>query len=160
MTGRYLRVKPSVIADIIGAPDMLLEVLYPEPESPDHADRYLDIDKTWHIIHFLLNGSPWDGYGPLFGCVLGGAPLTEEDLGYGPARYLSPGEVHETAAAVHEVPFLQLWKRLNPVRVQQAKLYWSDTPDSEAYARENYLSLQSFFEAASRGNEAVILWLA
>jgi hypothetical protein len=90
MTARYLRVDSRVIVGILSAPSSLLDVLYPEPENADHTARYLDIDKSWHIIHFLLNNHPWEGNGPRFGAVLGGTELTDEDVvGFGPARYLT-----------------------------------------------------------------------
>jgi hypothetical protein len=82
MTGRYLRVESRVIAGILAAPSTLVDLLY--PESADYEGRYLDIDKTWHIIHFLLNNHAWEGSGALFGAVLGGTGLTDEDLVYGP----------------------------------------------------------------------------
>jgi hypothetical protein len=63
MTARYLRVDSRVIVGILSAPSSLLDVLYLEPENADHTARYLDIDKTRHIIHFLLNseGGSSDG---------------------------------------------------------------------------------------------------
>jgi len=160
MTGRYLRVDSSVVAGILDAPSTLLDVLYPEPESADHAARYLDIDKTWHIIHFLLNNHAWEGSGPLFGAVLGGTELTDEDLGYGPARYLTPADVGATAQAIQQVSFNELWSSLDEARIHEADLYWETAPESEAYVRENYQALQAFFLKAATSNEAIILWLA
>jgi Domain of unknown function (DUF1877) len=61
MTGRYLRVESCVIEGILDAPSTLLDVLYLESEPTDYKARYLDIDKTWHIIHFLLNDHRWEG---------------------------------------------------------------------------------------------------
>jgi hypothetical protein len=154
MTARYLRVESRVIVDILSAPSSLVEVLYPEPENADHTTRYLDIDKTWHIIHFLLNDHPWEGNGPRFGAVLGGTELTDEDLGYGPARYLTPAEVGATSRAIQQIGFDELWSGLDAARIRAVDLY------SEAYARENYQALQAFFLRAANSNEAVILWLA
>src|SRR5262249_15422317 len=121
MTGRYLRVDSSVIESILDSPSTLLDVLYPEPESADHTARYLDIDKTWHIIHFLLNNHAWEGRGPLFGAVLGGTELTDEDLGYGPARYLTPANVGATAQAIQQVSFNELcsWRTLPRSRLDR-----------------------------------------
>jgi hypothetical protein len=65
MTGRYLRVSPATIPEVKRAPASLLDVLYPEPGSEGYRSRYLDIDKTWHIIHFLLNGDAWTGKAPI-----------------------------------------------------------------------------------------------
>src|SRR5215467_11673212 len=160
MTGRYLRVESRVIACILDAPSTLLDVLYPEPEPADFEARYLDIDKTWHIIHFLLNDHAWEGSSALFGAVLGGTELTDEDLGYGPARYLPPAEVRATSQALQPISFAELWSRLDEARIREADLYWETAPESEAYVRENYQALQAFFLKAATSNEAIILWLA
>jgi hypothetical protein len=160
MTARYLRVDSRVIVGILSAPSSLLDVLYPDPENADHTARYLDIDKTWHIIHFLLNNHPWEGNGPRFGAVLGGTELTDEDLGYGPARYLTSAEVGATSAAILQIGFDELWSGLDEARIREADLYWETTCESEAYVRENYQALQAFFLRAANSNEAVILWLA
>jgi Domain of unknown function (DUF1877) len=159
MTARYLRVDSRVIVGILNAASSLLDVLYPEPEDADYTARYLDIDKTWHIIHFLLNDHPWQGSGPLFGAVLGGAELTDEDICYGPARYLTSAEVDATSRAIQQIGFDELWAGLDAARIREADLYWETTPESEAYVRENYQALQAFFLRAANSNEAMILWL-
>jgi hypothetical protein len=160
MTGRYLRVDPGVVARILAEPSSLLDVLYPDPEPADYLARYLDVDKAWHIIHFLLNGDPWEGTGAVGGAVLGGTELSYEDLGYGPARYLTPGEVRQTADALNDISFDQLWAEYDAARAREAELYWTDSPDCRDYVRENYTALQSFYRTASRHGQAVILWLA
>jgi hypothetical protein len=160
MIGRYLRVSPRVIREIQRVPSTLCDVLYPEPEPEEHRSRSLDIDKTWHIIHFLLNGNLWEGDGPLFDAVLGGHELTKEDLGYGPARYLEPREVAATARALGGVSAEELWSRFDEARVTEADLYWSIEPGGRKYALENYEELRTFFGAAAQAGEALILWLA
>ena len=160
MTGRYLRVAPEVISRIRATPTDLLEVLYPEPEPTHYAAKQLDIDKTWHVIHFLLNDDPWEGTSPLFEAVLGGEPISDEDLGYGPARYLQPGQVAATAEALQGISPKQLWERYDASRVKRAEIYWSDDPDSKDYALENFEALRQFFRSAAKAKEAVIVWLA
>jgi hypothetical protein len=80
-----------------------LEVVEISIHEDGRLSRSLDIDKTWHIIHFLLNGDAWEGSGPLFDAVLGGSQLTDEDIGYGPARFISPAEVAATAHALRSI---------------------------------------------------------
>jgi hypothetical protein len=160
MTGRYLRVPAGVIRAIKRAPSTLLDVLYPEPEPKDHRRRYLDIDKTWHIIQFLLNGAAWKGDGPLFDAVLGGSQLTDEDLGYGPARYLAPTKVAATARALSGISADELWRRFDESRARRADLYWSAERGGREYALANYEALRTFFSKAARHGEAAILWLA
>jgi hypothetical protein len=163
MTGRYLRVAPEVVFGIQADPTSLLTVLFPDIESPDHLARYLDIDKTWHVIHFLLNGHPWEGSGPLFNAVLGGAPLSSEDLGYGPARHLTASEVGPTAEALESVSAGQLWTRLSSLddaQLRAADIYWQITAASEKYLTDNFTALQRFFRTAAHASESVILWVA
>jgi hypothetical protein len=160
MTARYLRVDPKAIRRIRQAPSTLLDVLYPEPEPTSYASIYLDIDKTWHIIHFLLNDDPWEGEGPLSDAVLGGSQLTDEDLGYGPARFLHPAEVAATAQALGGVSGEELWSRFDKSRVRKAELYWETGRGSRSYALQNYKALQRFFRAARQARQSVILWLA
>jgi Domain of unknown function (DUF1877) len=160
MNGEYLRVSPSVIRDIQAEPSMLLYVLYPDPEPDGFKSRRLDIEKTWHIIHFLLNGDASDGSGPLFCAVLGGSQLTSDDLGYGSARFLDPTEVVATAKALSSISPEELWSRFDEARVRKAELYWSTEPEGKGYALENYKALRSFFTVAAETGDAVILWLA
>lgn len=159
MTGQYLRVAPDTITRIQRAPSTLLDALHPDPQPADFLVKHLDIDKTWHVIHFLLNDDPWEGQAP-FDVVLGGTPLTEEDLGYGQARYLVPQEVAASARALQGIAPEQLWSRYDPARARAAELYWSDDAGSKQYALENYERLQAFFAAAAKAHDAMILWLA
>jgi hypothetical protein len=70
--------------------------------------------------------------------VLGGTELTDEDLVYGPARYLRPAEVRATAQALQPISFDELWSRLDEARIREAELYWETRSESEAYVREYY----------------------
>lgn len=42
------------------------------PKNDDLPIDALDIDKSWHLIPFLLNGAIWGGVGPLANAVPGG----------------------------------------------------------------------------------------
>ena len=159
MTGRYLRVSMKRIREIRRRPSILLNVLYPvRSEYPDGT--YLDIDKTWQTIHYLLNEDLWEGEPPAFNAVLGGAILTDEDLGYGPARYLTPTEVRSTSDFLSGIPADALWSRRRRDPTVEAELYGSLEAEDEPYFRENYVLLQEFFRRAADGNDAIILWLA
>lgn len=65
-----------------------------EGDSVFHSssdDKMLDIDKAWHAIHFTLTGEVWgfDEDNFLSQLVLGGEPVNDDDIGYGPARLLT-----------------------------------------------------------------------
>ena len=90
MIGNYLMVDGETIQGIISGEIDMFEFLY----NTEHSDDdYLDIDKAWHAIHYILCGHPWEGEPPYFNVVLGGTEINDEDVGYGPARYLVPAEV-------------------------------------------------------------------
>lgn len=65
-------------------------------------DKMLDIDKAWHAIHFILTGEAWefDEDNFLTQLVLGGKPVNDDDMGYGPARLLTKDIVAPLADAL------------------------------------------------------------
>jgi hypothetical protein len=75
MIGNYRRVTALELASLQQAPNQIMRFLYPDDSTSIPADRHLDLDKTWHAIHFLLTGDPWEGEPPLRNAVLGGTPL-------------------------------------------------------------------------------------
>jgi hypothetical protein len=161
MTGRYLQLTPAQLETVIVRPELAMDLAYPEDDSSASA---LDIDKSWHIIHFLLTGEPWGGEGPLASAVLGGTELPGTDAGYGPFRYLTPPEVREVASALEAVPFADLWSRLKPEETEAAEIYpgkWGEDGEVEGqYVSQNYGALRVFYSSASEAGNAVLLYLA
>src|SRR5262245_36837129 len=68
-----------------------LDAEMPEPE--------LDLDKSWHGIHYLLTGTAWE-IGEGAGAAILGGDEVGEDGGYGPARLVRPEAVRAVAAAL------------------------------------------------------------
>src|SRR5687768_4410646 len=98
MIGNFTAIRPDQLAVLVADPDLVSSFLYPE-DGVDKPINHLDIDKAWHAIHYTLNGSVWEGEGPLSWVILGGQELGE-DVGYGPVRYLDPTQVKSVAAAL------------------------------------------------------------
>lgn len=162
MIGNYLRISTEELAELRARPDSILDFLYPEGGEPHPPGRHLDIHKSWHAIHFLLNGDPWEGDLPLFNAVLGGDPIGEQDVGYGPARSLSPDEVREVADALDGIPAYELLERFDEGAMKDAEIYpggWSDSEEERDYLSSHYLALVAFFRRASQAGEAMILYL-
>ena len=95
----------------------LAENTYPAQDSAA-TDCFVDVDKAWNGIWFLLNAarSPID-------VVAGGAPVSDEDLGYGPARYLTPGEVAAAASYLQAMPWQQLAGQFDPAQMTADGIY-------------------------------------
>lgn len=75
------------------------EIIY----NDAYDENMIDIDKTWHAIHFILSGDAYesDEDNVLSKLILGGTPINEEDLGYGPALLLDKNLVKQIAEALH-----------------------------------------------------------
>jgi hypothetical protein len=166
MIGNYRRVTPSELATLQTAPDTISEFLYPDDKAVI-ADRRLDIDKSWHVIHFLLTGETWEAAPPLGNAVLGGQVLGEQDVGYGPARFLMPAEVQEAINALNALPTTDLYMRFSFPALRAAQIYpdiWDE--DDEAtkaeeweYVMWNYDKLVAFFHAAAEQGDAILLYI-
>jgi hypothetical protein len=122
----------------------------------------LDVDKAWHAIHFLLTGSAWEGDPPLNFIVTGGLEMGD-DLGYGPARGLTSGEVVKLAAALKAIPPDSLLQRFDPAALTSAEIYpqiWDrpqEEDDTRGYVSEYYDQLRSFILDAAVEGEALLI---
>ena len=158
MIGNYRRISESELQELTARPEELSSFLDPEDRRNDES--YLHIDKTWHIIHFLLNGEAWTGGWPLMGVVLGGTQISEEDVGYGPARYLTAKEVQDIAAALNTIPPDELWSRFRIDAVREARIYpegWNS--EDRDYVVGYYSQLRDFFAKAARSGECMVVYL-
>lgn len=162
MMGYYRRVTSEELSQLI-AGSSVFDFLYRDSGQEPDASRELNIDKTWHAIHFLLNDSDWGGEDPLFSVVIGGAELGTEDTGYGPAHYLVPEEVKAVATAINEIPAWELVEKYDAERMNEEHIYpegWEDRPIEREYISEHYAALVSFFRAAADADDAMIVYLA
>jgi hypothetical protein len=160
MIGNYRRVSERTLNDLLANPQKISEYLY--SEDGVSSDESLDIDKSWHIIHFLLTGDAWESDPPWGDAVLGGTPISEEDMGYGPARYLTPMQVRAVSQALATVSPEQLIARWDERRVADAELYpqiWDDSLENREYVSIYYDELRSLFATAAKNSEAMIVWL-
>ena len=161
MIGNFLAISPDQLAAFKADPDSVIPFLYPDDEDAE-LGAHLDIDKAWHAIHYTLNGSAWEGEEPLFLVVLGGEEIGE-DAGYGPARYLTPDEVRQVAAALSTVGADQFSERFSPAQLDAAEIYpqiWErDGAEGLEYVLFYYNQLVSFYGDAAKRGDAVLAYL-
>jgi len=160
----YVRLPKAELDRLLKDPKSIHDFLHPDEEPKGHdAERRIDVEKTWDIIHFLLTGSAAAVEGPLNNVVRGGREIGDEDVGYGPARYLTPEEVAKAATALSQIPFEKLWKRLDIKAMKKADVYMSESlRDDEwhrGWVKRYYEPLRKFFGEAAAAHEAVILYL-
>ena len=139
-----------------GDPEWAAEHIYevaedacPGQELAD-AGRCMDVDKAWDGISFLLRAA---GGAP--------APVSDEDLGYGPARCLKAGQVREAAGCLAVPPWERLAGHFDAARMRAegaCPAIWGNEADLD-YLRHNYHDLVAFFGFAAAAGDGVILWL-
>lgn len=125
----------------------------------------LDLDKDWHALHYLLGGhlafegAPGDS-------LLGGEPLGP-DLGYGPARLLSPSDTAAFSDFLTPLDADRVAARLSPPDMNRLGIYGLPfNPDQVELGaltdglRARFEALKAYVtQAASVGN-ALLLWIS
>jgi len=112
MVGCFAAVNSDTQKKMRSDPSLIEGFLYPD-DGDGEPENSIDVDKSWHGIHFVLTGRSDGGEGPLAMAVLGGDEVGD-DVGYGPARFLAPGQVKEVAAALETLTIDDFKARFNP----------------------------------------------
>jgi hypothetical protein len=158
MIGSFVAVTPAQLRGFLDDPDSVASFLCPDDDEPVNS---IDIDKSWHGIHFLLTGETEGGQPPLSQVVLGGTEIGD-DVGYGPARYLTPEQVKQVASALAALSRSQLASRFSAAAFEAADVYpqiWDEGQEALDYLLENYDVLVEFYRQASARGDAVLQYL-
>ncbi|MFB9236904.1 YfbM family protein [Plantactinospora siamensis] len=149
------------LAAVLADPAEVDTLLYGDDDD-EAAEPELDLDKSWHGIHYLLTGTAWeigDGAGA---AILGGEEVGE-DNGYGPARLVRPDAVRTIAGALGAVDVQTLRARFDPQAMSAADIYpaiWANgVEELDSYLMPNLAELRRFYEAAASNGQAVLLAL-
>ncbi|SRR5579864_493581 len=125
------------------------------------ADRkQFSLEKDWHVLHYVLNGTTEGGDGPLADAVLGGdeIPDVEGLMSFGPIRYLSPERVAAVAKALAIVNPQELVSKLDRKDAEAKQIYLAHTlPEGWDYLPDLFLSFREFYEDAARCGNAMLL---
>src|SRR5215218_524392 len=97
MMSRMLRENPA-LAGMMHGEDEEFEALRAAGITDADLPDAVDILQTFHGLHFLLAGTPWEAGPGAAQAVFGGREIGEEVV-YGPARVMSVAETAEVAAA-------------------------------------------------------------
>lgn len=118
----------------------------------------LDLDKSWHLLHYVFTGSAWDGPMPAAALLSGGREVGE-DLGYGPARVLSPKETKEFAQFLGMQTEAQLAKKINVPAMQRLEIYAADA-DSTEDLDHYFPQLKSYVADAAAKGQGLVIWMS
>ncbi len=126
----------------------------------------LDVDKAWHIIHYVLNGTVWDipEDQPLGQLVLGGEVFVDEDMGYGPPRLLGPETVRQMAEALEPWDKTAFRTRFHVKEMAEKEIYpICDDEDEETcfeYAWSYFELLSAFVRGAAEQGSSLLLFIS
>jgi len=117
-----------------------------------------DLGREWLTIHFLLTGTADKTDSPLGFIVSGGTYIGDEDIGYEPARALSPGEVKTFDQAVSPITDIELRARISPEELRRADVtQLAGDPQWEEDLFYHFHQLQNFLAEASRLDQGAIV---
>ena len=165
-----LRISKQELENYIQTPSLFeekLDVLY---ESEDNDDAFLDIDKAWGGILYLLtgkafaSGSPEDKVDSLNRIFFSAQFFDEDmDVGYGPAHCLTPEQVAGIHRKIASLTEADLKAHYNPEAMcEEEELYpsldWNE--EDFEYLYSHFQALQSFFATAASRGEAMITFLS
>jgi hypothetical protein len=159
-----------MIFELHSVSDETLKRLHADPESviglieEGSSDDRVDLDKAWHAIHFLLAGSADGGAMPAGFLLSGGTEIGDVDVGYGPARGLTPQQTAEVASMLKELPTEALLARYDAAALEAADIYpsiWGrDGDEAREYVEEYYGVLRQFVEGAAARKQGLVLLVA
>ena len=133
----------------------------------DPGQGFVDLDKAWNALHYLLTGSARDGEGPLAFLLKGGTAVGDEDLGHGPARVFQPLEVAAICDALADVAQHKLMPRFDLKKFEKLELYpgrWSEVNVRSDYDLGYYFGpleqLKSVTRRAKHESLGMIVWIS
>ena len=148
------------IRQLLENPESICEFIEAERTSTD-------LDKAWHGIHWLLTGSADGGDEPLCYLLAGGEPVGDVDVGYGPARALTSGQVASWDGALAQISREELARRFDPQAMLDADIYpetWAriinGEEDTLEYLLQAYGGLRDFVAAARKERSGLLVYLS
>ncbi len=155
MRGHLCAVSPATLQDLQRIRNET-RTLSGAPAASGTAPQGLELEKSWHTLHYLLAGTVYEP-GPAPGdAILGGREIGP-DLGYGPARYLSPDQVRATAAALAQLTPAELARRFDLKTMREADIYCCEDESELALAQDYFVELADYYQKAAARGDAMLL---
>ena len=163
MIGNLLRVTKAELEEYLKDSSLLESSIY--DEETDERPNLVDIDKSWDGILFLLTGQNVANTDhPLAKILFSGQLIDEDqDMGYGPAHYLTPEQVADLNNQISKITITDLKQKYNPKRMEELEVYpsiWEKEGDQAFdYLGEYFKNLQQVYSDAAKNGEAIITFL-
>lgn len=161
MIGNLLRVTNVELEEYLKDSSLLEDKIY---DDETENENLTDLDKSWDGIIFLLTGqSLGTAEHKLVRVLFSGQIIDEEqDLGYGPAHYLTVEQVSELNTEISTITITDLKQNFDPKKMNEQEVYptiWDEGDDAFDYVADGFLALQDAFAKAAKNGEAIITFL-
>ena len=162
MIGNLLRVSSSELDEYLNDSSLLEARLDAALDVDD--PNLVDIDKSWDGINFLLTGTiVGDSDNPLQKVLFSEQYIDEsQDLGYGPAHYLTAKQVKELNEEILKILIEELQKNYDSKKMIELELYpnaWEEN-DMVNYLTDNFKIVQEVYATAAQNDQAIITFLS
>jgi hypothetical protein len=152
MTGAFTAATDERISAFLEDPEQVRDFLFGDEEK-----RELDIEKSWHAIHFLLNGDAQHGKPPLDFICAGGSEVGDEDV-----RAFTSAQVREIEAALRPQSHRDLMAHWDGERIRRERIYKvnPDDPEGEVDYAVWYLEkLKEFLADLARDKLGMLFYI-
>jgi hypothetical protein len=158
MISCFRKISTPELQKLLENPGNLADTLFDE----DNAANEYDLDKAWHAIHYMLNSAVWEVSSNAGALIVGGTPVSEEDMGYGPARYFDEKEVKLIFDDLKNISVEKLLSKYESMLQQGEEIYptFEDTDEDREYIKDYFEGLKRFCEKAASNNECLITYIA
>jgi len=130
----------------------------------NETNQSLYLDKSWEAIHYLLTGTKiGSGAKPLASVIYSEQFFDEEqDLGMGPASYLTAEQVLEVSNILDKLDDSYVKEKYKPIEMTNIGIYpsfWDKDPTLLDYVSDNFQKLKDFYREAASKNHAIASYL-
>lgn len=127
-------------------------------------ENFTDIDKAWDGIIFLLTGKNFmQSDGPVMKAFFSDQLVDEaQDLGYGPAHYVTPQQVEEINVLFQATKEENLRVAFDPQKMMEAEVYphiWDKDEELFDYILEYFDVLKERYAQAAAAGDAMITFM-
>lgn len=166
MISILLRVTNEQLEEFLNDSSLLEEFAY--ADDIEEGGRQLDLDKSWDAINFLLTGHSLNtlesAEPPLSKVLFSGQLIDEEqDMGYGPAHYLTSEQVKEISSALSVISNSEFRQRYDADRLNGNGVYpqaWANNEDEVSYIADNFEDLKTFYATAAEEGHAIVTYIS
>jgi hypothetical protein len=165
LIGHVYLLSAERVQSLLSDPSLVVPII--DGAYNDPVAGFVDLDKAWHCLHYLLTGSAIGGAAPLNFILNGGQPLGDEDLGRGPARVFRPLETAAVADALAPLSTQQLMARFDLKKLEKLGVYPGGWPELNlrsdydlGYYFGPFEELKRVTQRAKDERQGMLVWIA